>query len=653
MNQTTSKPKKTGVIRWKYALPAVMVVGLVLVFNYFFLDALLRHGLILAGEVALGAKVEIASVNFNFSDLSLTLRSLAAANKENPMTNLVEFEIARLALKPLPLLSKKINIEEASVTGLRWGTERKTSGALPLAKQKSYAARLAPADSPAGKLLAKLETQAKTEWQALPAWDSIQKAKDQIANLSLEGVVKPENLESLKQAEALKQEAQNKASGYRQKLASLDVGAKLQAVQPALEELKGLQISSAQDAAAAMEKINHAQRKIQDLQAVQSQLQQLQAQAESDFGQATAITQKLNEWKDRDLAALSSQLNLPSLSYDNLTRSLVGPLWLSRVRQFVDLSNTARRYMPPRKEQDQKIVQPRLHGMDVSFPRASVPPAFLIQKLTLSGSTGGPGKTGEPVEFVGLVTNVTSDPRLLGLPTKAEIKGAQSGRVYDVTAVLDHTADVPKDTVSVSAQGLSSAALKLPSSDYLPRLDAGQVAFTSRFTLEGDRLEADLKAALSGLTPPVPGPNADDAKKLVAELWQGVKRVNLQAKVTGSGDDLQFSLSSDLDRMLGDRLKSMAGEKLAEVRAKLAAEIDKYLAVKQKELLNQYGLSKSGALGDIASTQSSVQDKIAAVQKAVQEKQAAAQQAIDQQKKQAEEQAKKKAQEELNKLLGK
>jgi CHASE3 domain sensor protein len=83
------------------------------------------------------------------------------------------------------------------------------------------------------------------------------------------------------------------------------------------------------------------------------------------------------------------------------------------------------------------------------------------------------------------------------------------------------------------------------------------------------------------------------------------------------------------------------------------AEIYKYAAVKQKELLDQYGLSRSGALGDIASTQNSVQDKITTIQNLIQEKQNAAQQAVDQQKKQAEEEAKKKAQEGLNKLFGK
>lgn len=652
MNQPAAKPKKTGVIRWKYALPAVIVIGLVLVFYFFFMDALLKRGLIMAGELALGAKVEIAFLDFKFSDLSLTLRGVAAANKDHPMTNLVEFESAKLAVKPLPLLSKKINIEEANLTGVRWGTQRETSGALPPAKQKSYAARVASPDSPAGKLLAKLETQAKTEWDALPAWDSIQKTKDQIANLSLDGVVKPENLETLKQADALKQEAQNKAADYRQKLQSLDIGAKLQAVQPALEDLKGLQISSAQDAVAAKAKIENAQARIRDLQAVQGQLQQLKAQAEADFAQAGALTQKFNAWKDKDLAGLASRLNLPSLSYENLARSLAGPVWLSRVRRFVELSNTARRYMPPRKEKETKTTQPRLHGLDVSFPRASVPPAFLIQKLALTGSTGGPGKPGEPVDFVGLVTNITSDPRLLGLPTKAEIKGAQSGRVYDILAVLDHTQDVPKDTVTVSAQGLPGAGFNLPASDYLPNLNAGQVGFTARFALEGDRLEAGLQAALSGLTPPTPA-QQDTAKQLAAELWKDVNRVNLQAAVAGTGDDLQFSLSSDLDRVLGDRLKAMAGEKLAEVRAKLMAEIDKYAAAKQKELLDQYGLSKSGALGDIASTQGSVQDKINALQNLIKEKQNAAQQAADQQKKQAEEQVKQKAQDQLKNLFGK
>jgi len=647
------KPKRTALFRWKYAVPALILIVLVTAFNILFLDGLLKAGFIRLGELMFGAKVEIASVHFRFSGLTLTVRDVAVADKQAPMKNLFELSSARAGLKFLPLLSKKINIPELSLEGVRWGTARKTSGALPPSQQKSYAARLAPADSPTGKLLTTLETRAKSEWQALPAWENIQKAKDQVSSLSLQGVVRPEELETIRQAQALRQSYQDKAGDYERQVKSLDVQAKLQAVQPALEELKGLQVQSPQDAAAAKEKIENAQRKVQELQALGGQLQDLKSRAETDFGQAAGLTQRLNEWKEKDLQTLSSKLNLPSLSFGNLARSLVGSLWLNRVQRFVDLANLARKYMPARKAKQKKITQPRLKGMDVFFPRRNVPPAFWIQKISLSGSTGGAGKTGESVDFSGRVTDVTSDPRLLGTPTRAEVKGTQGGREYALSAVLDHTGDVPKDTVTLAARGLSAAALDLPASDYLPRFREGRLAVNSLLTLEGDRLDCALTARFTGLGAPSPAQAGagDDVRKLVAELWRGIDSIHVDAQVAGKAGDLRFNLSSNLDKLLGDRLKAMAGEKLAELRSKLMAEINRYTADSQQKLLEQYGLSKNTALGPILDQQKSVQDQIAAVQNLIKEKQAAAQQAVEAEKKKAEEQLKKGAQDQLKKLF--
>ncbi|MCD4812963.1 TIGR03545 family protein [bacterium] len=642
------KPKKSGPIRLSYTIPAVVLLALAVLFNLFFLNTVLKYSLIAAGEMAVGAKVDIASVSFKFKQLSITINQLAITDRDAPMKNLIQAERIQGALKPLPLLSKKIVISELEVSGLQWGTARKTSGALPPGRQKNIAERMVGKDSGTAKLLTGIKEKSADKATSLPAWQDVQNAKDQIANLSLEGVIKPEELESVKQAQAAKQTYQNKSAAYDKHINSLDIQAKLDAVKPALEDLKNIQVNSLQDAAAAKTKIETAQQKIKELNALKDQINDLQKQAKNDFGETKNLQNRINTWQNQDMKSLTTKLKLPSLSFGSLTEALVGPVWLSKIHKFVALSNTARKYMPTRKKNAKKTEQPRMRGVDVYFPHPAEPPAFLIGKIILTGTTGGEGKAGTPINFSGNASNLTSDPRLLGIPAKADLGGSQSGRSYTVTAVLDHTQDIAKDTVRLNASGLSLADMELPKSDYLPRFDQGSMAIESSFMMDGEKLTATLKAVLGNLKAPAKKSGDND---LVADLWQGVDKVNINATVSGIGDNLDIKITSDLDKLLNKRLNDMAGEKLGELRNKLKAEINKYSQDKQKELMDQYGLSKNSTLNNLTGAQNSVQAKIDDFKKQISEKQNAGKQAADQKKKAAEDELKKKANDQLKNLF--
>jgi len=113
-------------MRWKFFIPFVVVVGVVTLFNILFLDVIIKKVLISAGESVFGAKVEVRYLRTGFSDLSVTIKDLSIADKDDVWKNLFETEKIRFALKPLPLLSAKFNIDEVSIEGMRFGTQRKT-----------------------------------------------------------------------------------------------------------------------------------------------------------------------------------------------------------------------------------------------------------------------------------------------------------------------------------------------------------------------------------------------------------------------------------------------------------------------------------------------------------------------------------------------
>jgi hypothetical protein len=145
---------------------------------------------------------------------------------------------------------------------------------------------------------------------------------------------------------------------------------------------------------------------------------------------------KINELKDKDYKALSDKFKLPSFSFGNISESLFGPVWIGRVNSAIYYMHLTRKYMPARKKTDKTVVSQRLKGRDVNFPKFDNPPAFLIQQALLDRHSGGAGKAGEPMDFKGRITDITSDPAMLGRPTIGTIDGAQGKQALNMKAVL-------------------------------------------------------------------------------------------------------------------------------------------------------------------------------------------------------------------------
>jgi uncharacterized protein (TIGR03545 family) len=118
------------IIRWKAVVPTVIFLLLLVLFIVFFLDGVLKWTMVKSGEAVFGARVSIASVTTKFRATSLAVHGLEVADKSEPMKNLFQLDDAVFDAEALPLLEKRVIIDQASITGVKFGTPRKSSGAL-------------------------------------------------------------------------------------------------------------------------------------------------------------------------------------------------------------------------------------------------------------------------------------------------------------------------------------------------------------------------------------------------------------------------------------------------------------------------------------------------------------------------------------------
>ena len=184
-------------IRWKGLIAFVAVIALGIVLWLFFVDGFVERMIEKTGTWIVGAKVELDDADLSIFPLGLNLRRLQVTDPDKPMTNTVDIKRTVLSLDSLNLLRRKLIIERMAMEGVRFGTERKTSGAL---KRK-------PVDDED-----ELKEQGKEESRiTLPSFEVP----------DVNEILKREELQSLKLVESLRKEVQDQKQSWQKRLEGL------------------------------------------------------------------------------------------------------------------------------------------------------------------------------------------------------------------------------------------------------------------------------------------------------------------------------------------------------------------------------------------------------------------------------------------------
>jgi len=117
-------------IRWQGL--GVFVIGMIIVFGfwYLFIDGIAKRAMEKHATQALGAKVEMESVDLTLFPAGLHVLHLQVTNPDDPMKNAVEIAGINLSLEAAQLLRRKIIVKEMVLDGIQLNTPRRTSGAL-------------------------------------------------------------------------------------------------------------------------------------------------------------------------------------------------------------------------------------------------------------------------------------------------------------------------------------------------------------------------------------------------------------------------------------------------------------------------------------------------------------------------------------------
>ena len=564
-----ARPRR-GIVRWKGIIPLVLILLAIVVLWLTLGENLLRNTIEEAATKFLGTEVDIARLDVSLRDATVELRGVSIADPFDRMRNLVEADRVRGVLEGRPLLERKIILRTLVLGGMRTGTTRRTASA-PAPKNGFAAATLRSLDVWAARLR-----------KPVASFTPI----DTIRSIVLD----PTQLATVKRA----LEAAARADSLHDALLASYRGL---ALQPVLDSARAVttRLKGANPRTLGIDGTRQAvadvRRTIAQVDSAKKRVEALARDAKTSVAMVDDELHALDDARRADYAFARSLLKLPSIEGPDLGGALFGDVSIDRFQKIMYWAEMAQKYVPPGLLPREKPGPKRLRmaGSTVSFPKAREYPDFLLKRGDIALAIGG--KNAATGDYAATITNVTTMPALVREPTRFSLTRRSTAGVVasiDSRGVLDHVGGRIRDSLGVTATGVTLPSFPLPGLPIRADLGAGNSRIdvlrtgnriAARWTMNAPNVAWQRTGAAAG-SGAAAGGVRNQMEALALRVIEGVDDLNVTADLSGDIAKPTLTVRSNLDQLLAERLRAVGGEELAKAETKVRAQVDRIVEEK-------------------------------------------------------------------------
>lgn len=562
---------KIKVFRWKAIGPLLFLLAIITLLVIIFAEPLVQDTTEEASTELLGTQVDVGKLDLHPRQSSVDLRVLQIANPFALTRNLLEADQIRLKLNPVALAEKKLVIEHLSLTGMRFGTDRKTP-ARPV-KGGGYAPQML-------KAVEQWTKQFDVPVLSLTPIDTIRQ-------LALD----PGQLTTIREAQALAGRTDSIRKALDQGFQQLNISQTIDSARNLAERLsatdpKKLGVEGTRRAIASV------QQTLREVDAAKKRVEQLERSTRAGVQLLGQGTQVLDQARQKDLAFARSLLKLPTFAAPDIGSAFFGKVSIERFKQAVYWAELAQKYMPPgllpRPTPGPKRL--RAAGLDIQFPKENEFPPFLLEQGTIDFSIGGTS----PVRgaYSGAVRGLTSTPSLYGQPMVLSASRQAAGSALagiDVHAIMDHVTSRTKDSASARLRGIKLPSFEIPGVPF--RVDPGTGTSNLDFSMKGGGTQLFGRWSIASQrvrwAADTAGRRLNEIERLVWRVVSGLSNLEVVAELSGSMTSPSLSVRSNLDQAIADRLKAVIGEEVARAERLVRTKVDSLVADKVEPVKRQ------------------------------------------------------------------
>jgi uncharacterized protein (TIGR03545 family) len=541
-------------MRWSYLLPRLILVALIWAFFYFAFDPLLKWGLIKGLENVFEAKVEIKKVKTSFINPTLEVYGFAAGNSSSEYKNLFEFERLRFKLNGKQLLEKKFIIEEGSIKGLNFDTDRKTSCKIYIPKTE-------------------MPQFVKDYMEKAKAY-SYDKLGEFKTDFKSEIKVDANSLKSVKIISDLNEKYDKE---YKQIIADADFSKYEERIKKINSDYENLK--NEKDFLKKAKEINRLKKEIDALLDDYKKDKEKLSLLVKD---STQLYKDINTAKKEDLDRLMSMAKLPSLDKEKITESLLGQDTYEKINKALTIGKQAVKYIPddPKKK---VFSQKTRRGRIVQFVKLENYPKFLLKKASVDGVFTPDNQ----IAYSGTITNITNQPQLYPYPLMVEIKGAKD-KASLYFKFLAYLYKEPMETETFFKYEGAKIAKKEFGSEGSLKITVEKANADTQLKLKtvSNNIDGLWSTYFTGvyIKPETEKIKFTPLKNSIEKSFSSLTSFKTEVYLNGTFSSPDIKLKTDLAEILNESLKKAFGDEYDKARKEIESQIDEKIKENKERL---------------------------------------------------------------------
>lgn len=589
------------------------VVAIVVGVWWLLADRVVEHSVETTGANLTGARVDLDEADVSPADGLVRLSGLAVANPDRPMKNLFEAEEIVGEVMLVPLLEKKVVLQQVTIRGVRFNTDREESGALE------------NPDPEAGAL-----------WREVNAWaDALTVPELSLATLGRAvrtEAIHADSLASVRFARGAVAAADSMAGDWRSRLTGLDPRPRIDSITSVVERLEGFRLTPL-NALQVPGLIRDGRASLDAITSLQDEVRALDEAVRTGLPTLAIDGDRLDELRTADMAYARSLLDIPSLDAPTVSPSLFGGSAVAWMRPVLYWARAAERFLPPGLDPRNRPgpARARAEGTTYDFREGAEWPSFLLQEGEIDLEIGGDG--GAAGAYSATLRNLTSSPALLGEPMRLELgRTAEAAALSAVTlfAAIDHTGPTLRDSLQLQVDGLELPNLEL--SAFGGALALGRGSTSLDVARIGENIDiqlgwvsdevswvggggatesVDVSAAQIG--------SAEWGRNLVRRTLTGLERVELNVGLSGSITSPSLSVESNLGEAVAASLRREVGREVEQTEARVRAEVNALTQPHIARARERVETVRSGVATEVANRRAEVDELRARLESRIQE----------------------------------
>ena len=562
-------------------------LALIIIFNIFFLNSTVKKILINTGEQIFRAVVEISKVDIKLTKSRIEIAGIKIADKDNEFKNLFEVEKIVFDYEFIPLLKKKIIIDDIELTGFATGTKRQKSGKLSEKRIKEIEKK-EKKQKQENKLfngiVKKINDKSSGEIKKLPITKTINTAIN-LKDKNINDLIKKEDLESYKTIVNSKTKIENSKKDIENKLNSLNFDKRSDELKQKADSFKSVKISGVADIPSAQAKIKELDSLKNEVNSIKKEIETVKNDSEQLIKFTGNLPGEIKSAKDKDIQNIMSKMKLDILNAKDIETALIGPVWKSRIDKIFQIISLVNKYIPEGKKTKKKSYNEIVRKKGIDYIFISKQPSFWIKNIKISKSNKSDG-----VGISGKITDLCFEQILINKPCIAELNGKRDSKSINALIKIDRRQDI-NDLYQLKISGFNTDDMGFNNIDY------GNIKFLNGV------VSADLKANMDEQKINIDGNvnisnikfDAQDKQDILYLIISSIDNMNIDFNAIAKESNFEFSVNSDILNKIDSGLKKLYGKKMQEARETVEKNIDNFIK-NDKDGLNK---TASQATGEI------------------------------------------------------